>query len=106
MKRHPILATALAARSIFARSSGSTLRHSRKAALAAATAASTSAAPASATFPRDSPVPGLIVSPHSFARGNRARSSINTRAPPRASTVAAIEPAGPAPQTITSNISY
>src|SRR6266545_371227 len=50
--------------------------------------------------------PGLIVSPHSLLRGNFARSSISTRAPPRASTVAAAEPAGPAPQTITSNIGY
>src|SRR6185436_6890107 len=50
--------------------------------------------------------PGLIVSPHSLSRGKRARSSISTRAPPRASTVAATDPAGPAPQTITSYISH
>ena len=48
-------------------------------------------------------VPGLIVSPHSLWRGNCVRSSISTRAPPRASTVAATDPAGPAPETITSN---
>ena len=53
---------------------------------------------------RHASVPGFRVSPHSLSRGNRARSSSSTRAPPRASTVAATLPAGPAPQTMTSNI--
>src|SRR5262249_53592248 len=48
-------------------------------------------------------VPGLIVSPHNLSRGNLARSTISTRAPPRASTVAATLPAGPAPQMMASN---
>ena len=46
--------------------------------------------------------PGFSVSPHSLCRGNRARSSTSTRAPARASTVAAIAPAGPAPAITTS----
>ena len=50
------------ARSIFARSSGSTRRHSRNAALAAAMAASASATEPSTTLPNNSPVPGLMVS--------------------------------------------
>ena len=41
--------------------------------------------------------PGLSVSPHSLSRGNAARSIRRTRAPARASTVAATAPAGPAP---------
>ena len=45
-----------------ARSSGGTSRQSSKAAFAAATAASMSSAPQSATVPSDSPVPGLMVS--------------------------------------------
>ena len=47
--------------------------------------------------------PGLTVSPHSFCRGNRARSMSRTRTPARASTSAAMEPAGPAPQIKTSS---
>ena len=47
---------------IFARSSGSTRRHSLNAVAAAAIAASASAAPQSATLPRLSPVPGESVS--------------------------------------------
>ena len=42
-------------------------------------------------------VPGFTVSPHSLSRGKRARSMSRTRAPARASTIAAIAPAGPAP---------
>src|SRR5262245_8081023 len=48
-------------------------------------------------------VPGLSESPHSLSRGKLARSTIRTRAPARASTVAAIAPAGPAPTTRTSS---
>ena len=54
--------TSAIARSIFARSSGVTRRHSRNAALAAAMAASASATEPSITLPSDSPVPGLMVS--------------------------------------------
>ena len=39
--------------------------------------------------------PGFSVSPHSFARGKRARSSRRTRTPARASRSAATLPAGP-----------
>jgi hypothetical protein len=46
-------------RSAFARSSGGTFLHSRKARRALSTAASTSAAEASAAWPSDSPEPGL-----------------------------------------------
>ena len=44
--------------------------------------------------------PGLRLSPHSLSRGNVARSTMSTRTPARASTVAATLPAGP-PPTIT-----
>src|SRR5215472_5684466 len=47
-------------------------------------------------------VPGLIVSPHYLSRGNDARSTMRTRAPARASTRPAIDPAGPAPTISTS----
>src|SRR3954471_18724655 len=46
--------------------------------------------------------PGFSVSPHSFSRGNCARSISRTRTPARASTSAATLPDGPAPATITS----
>ena len=48
--------------------------------------------------------PGLSVSPHSLSRGKRARSTSRTRAPARASRIAAIDPAGPAPAISTSTI--
>src|SRR2546423_11168633 len=54
---------------------------------------------------RQASVPGLTVSPHSFGRGNDARSMIRTRAPARASTAPATEPAGPAPTITTSSTS-
>ena len=40
--------------------------------------------------------------PHTFWRGNAARSARRTRAPPRAAAIAASVPAGPAPITRTS----
>ena len=46
--------------------------------------------------------PGLSESPQSLSRGKIARSSRRTRTPARASTSAAIAPAGPAPTTSTS----
>src|SRR2546427_7329360 len=49
-------------------------------------------------------VPGLTVSPHNFSLGNVARSKSRTRAPARARTEAAPEPAGPAPTIRTSFI--
>src|SRR5262249_11854117 len=48
-------------------------------------------------------VPGLTVSPHILSRGNVARSTIRTRTPARAKTVAATLPAGPAPTITTSS---
>src|SRR5437867_4072361 len=53
---------------------------------------------------RTASVPGLTVSPHSFSLGNLARSKRRTRAPARARTAAATEPAGPAPTIKTSSI--
>src|SRR2546421_2329079 len=45
---------------------------------------------------------GPTRSPHALSRGNLALSTSATRAPPRASTVAAMLPAGPDPTTIAS----
>src|ERR671913_519 len=51
---------------------------------------------------RTARAPGLIESPHSFGRGNRARSSSATFTPARARTSAAMAPAGPASAITTS----
>ena len=51
---------------------------------------------------RTANAPGFNVSPHSLGLGNVARSIRQTRAPARASTVAATHPLGPAPITRTS----
>src|SRR5689334_1945650 len=48
--------------------------------------------------------PGFSVSPHNLSRGNSSRSIRSTRAPARAATNAAIEPAGPAPAIKRSSI--
>src|SRR5215470_14857074 len=61
-----------------------------------------SIAPASCKRFNTASVPGLTVSPHSLSRGKLARSIIRTRAPCRASNVAATAPAGPAPTMTTS----
>ncbi len=47
--------------------------------------------------------PGFSVSPHNLSRGKSSRSMMRTRAPARASTSAAMEPAGPAPATMASS---
>ena len=48
--------------------------------------------------------PGLTVSAQSLSRGKASRSATSTRTPARARTSAAIDPAGPAPATMTSYI--
>src|SRR5947208_6776173 len=47
-------------------------------------------------------VAGLRYSEHALSRGNRARSTSSTDAPARASSMAVVAPAGPAPTTTTS----
>src|SRR5436309_5781555 len=51
---------------------------------------------------RISVVAGLRYSEHALSRGNRARSTSSTDAPARASSMAVVAPAGPAPTTTTS----
>src|SRR5688572_4980777 len=48
--------------------------------------------------------PGLSVSPHNLGLGKRARSKTRTRRPARDRTIAASDPAGPAPTITTSSM--